>query len=465
VSADDAVEGAVAEAAMGTEMAVVRAMTGAHGLREIGVRSADVVLVDLDITDIAPRDLLATLASRYPGLPVLVVASTERLSEAVDLVRKGAADYLRKPIHTAELALALDRVASRLSADDVPPAAHSVDSSGFVGTSAPLRQVLRLVERAAKSQATVLVRGETGSGKELVARRIHELSARAGGPFLKVHCAALPEQLLESELFGYEKGAFTGAQARKPGRVELAEGGTLFLDEIGDITAATQVKLLRVLQDRKYERLGGSTTIDANVRFITATHRNLEEMASRGEFREDLYYRINVVSITVPPLREHATDVVELTRHFAAQACHDNGRPLVEFSDAALARLVAHSWPGNVRQLQNVVERLVVMTDVDLIGEEEVLEEVGRADGSRTERAMLAELSPDDLPAADPMADDSMSAEMSAVLLGDAIKKAERRALEKALRKAGGNRTTAARILGISRRTLYYKLEEHGLGQ
>jgi len=449
VSGDDAVEAAVLAAKAAPGIRVVRAPTGALGLHELGSEPADVVLIDLDVADIAPRELVATILNRYPGLPVLVVAAPERLPEAIELVRKGATDYLRKPVHEAELALAFERIATELEADDAPPPPSRLDAQGFVGRSPPQLEVLRLVERAAKSQATVLVRGETGSGKELVARRIHELSARSSRPFVKVHCAALPEQLLESELFGYEKGAFTGAQAQKPGRVELAEGGTLFLDEIGDITAATQVKLLRVLQDRKYERLGGSKTIDADVRFVTATHRNLEDMVSRGEFREDLYYRINVVSITVPPLRDHAADVPELVRHFAVLGCRENGRGPVEFTEGALARLGAHRWPGNVRQLQNVVERLVVMTDASVIDEPEVQVELGPLAG--TPKVVT------------PSAEPSMSVEASVVMLDDAVRKAERRALEKALRKAGGNRTTAARILGISRRTLYYKLDEYGL--
>jgi two-component system response regulator AtoC len=451
VSGDDAVEGALRAAKVRDDMRVVRARTGVEGLRELASRPADVVLVDLEIDDVAPRDLVSTLANRYPGLPVLVVATPARVAEAVDFVRRGAADYLRKPLHSAELALALEGVARAIAADDAPPPLRASDANDLVGRSPTFLEVLRLADRAAKSQATVLVRGETGTGKELVARRIHERSPRAAEPFIKVHCAALPDQLLESELFGYEKGAFTGAQTQKPGRVDLAEGGTLFLDEIGDITAATQVKLLRVLQDRKYERLGGSKTIDADVRFVTASHRNIEEMVARGQFREDLYYRINVVSITMPPLRQRADDVPELARHFAALACREHGRHPVDFTEAALSHLGKHRWPGNVRQLQNVVERLVVMTDDAVIGESEVLEELGPVGVGPK--------------GAEPLPEPSMSLEGSVALLGDAVRKAERKALEKALRKAGGNRTTAARILGISRRTLYYKLEEHGLAE
>jgi two-component system, NtrC family, response regulator AtoC len=308
-----------------------------------------------------------------------------------------------------------------------------------IGDSPAMRAVWAVVARTAPSQATVLIAGETGTGKGLVALRVHDLSARRAGPFIKVQGGALPEALLESELFGYEKGAFTGATARKLGRVELAEKGTLFLDEIGDISAATQVKLLRLLQDREYERLGSTRTLRADVRFVVATHRDLPAMVARGEFREDLYYRLNVVRITLPPLRARRQDVRALVQHFARIACHTNGLAPVHLTDSAVAVLEQQPWPGNVRQLQNLVERLVVLSDSTSIGSDVVRRELGQSGTS----------------VAPPR---QSSREMSVIDLKGAVSRAEQRQIHKALLKAKGNRVLAARLLGVSRRTLYYKL-------
>jgi two-component system response regulator AtoC len=280
---------------------------------------------------------------------------------------------------------------------------------------------------------------------------VHELSPRSAGPFVKVHCGALPDNLLESELFGYEKGAFTGATAKKPGRVELADGGTLFLDEIGDITPATQVKLLRLLQDREYERLGGTETLKGDVRFVAATHQDLEAMVRAGTFREDLFYRLNVVTLWVPPLRARPEDIEPLALHFCESVARANGRPNVSLDVGALERLKQQAWPGNVRQLQNFVERLVVLAAAPRISESDVTRELGRQSGA-IGFAEASGLAP------------QISLESSVMDLALALRKAERRAIDKALKSAGGNRNLAARLLGISRRSLYYKLQEHGLG-
>ncbi len=263
---------------------------------------------------------------------------------------------------------------------------------------------------------------------------------------MKLHCAGLPDTLLESELFGYEKGAFTGAVARKPGRVELAQGGTLFLDEIGDITPAMQVKLLRLLQEREFERLGGTQTLKVDVRFVAATHRPLEELVRAGTFREDLFYRLNVVPIWLPALRERPADVAPLARHFVREHASEHGKPGLQLSDAAIARLAAQPWPGNVRELQNFIERLVVLTETTEISAAEVERELQR-------RPALT-LVPGGLSAAAPA---------PAGTLDDSRRSAEKDALQDALRKAAGNRTLAARLLGVSRRTLYNKLDEYAL--
>jgi two-component system response regulator AtoC len=303
-----------------------------------------------------------------------------------------------------------------------------------------------MIQRSAATAATVLIRGETGTGKELVARAIHEQSARRAKPLVKLNCAALPETLLESELFGHEKGAFTGAVARKAGRVELAAGGTLFLDEIGDVPLSTQVKLLRLLQEREIERVGGVETIRVDLRFIAATHRPLEQMLEAGEFREDLFYRLNVIPIEVPPLRERRSDVSLLVRHFASALALSHQLPAPEVEPAALELLVAAPWPGNVRQLVNLIERLVVLAESPRILAVDVERELAR-EGNRSgnSRAKSAEA-------------------MGAMSLGQQKQELERSAVLEALATARNNRSLAARLLGISRRTLYNKLEELGLG-
>jgi DNA-binding NtrC family response regulator len=289
----------------------------------------------------------------------------------------------------------------------------------------------------------VLVRGETGTGKELVARAIHEQSARAKGPFVRLNCAALPDALLESELFGYEKGAFTGAANRKPGRVELASGGTLFLDEIGDVPLATQVKLLRVLQEREIERLGGSETIAVDVRFVAATHQKLEALVARGAFREDLFYRLNVIPLDVPPLRERREDIPALVAHFSRSAAEVNAHKAVSFAPDAVELLAQQPWPGNVRQLENMVERLVVLSDTANVTRAAVEREIERE--AARERSARG------------------SGDASSSGLDAQRREAEREAILDALTRAGNNRSLAARLLGVSRRTLYNKLEEMGI--
>jgi two-component system response regulator AtoC len=291
----------------------------------------------------------------------------------------------------------------------------------------------------------VLLRGESGTGKGLAARALHEESPRRSGPFVVIHCAALPETLLESELFGYEKGAFTGATTRKPGRVELGDGGTLFLDEIGDVPLAVQAKLLRVVQERTFERLGGGKTVRVDVRFVAATHRPLESMVEAGQFREDLFYRLNVVPLWLPPLRERPEDIEALARHFCAEYGTTSGRPDMTLEADAIALLRAQSWPGNVRQLQNLIERLTVLATRSSIGVTDVEHELG---AGRRSSALSSSTMPS---AGDPASLDARRRD------------AEREALVEALRRADDNRTVAARILGISRRTLYYKLKEHAL--
>ena len=316
-----------------------------------------------------------------------------------------------------------------------------------------MREVQDLIRRAARGTVTVLVRGESGTGKELAARAIHDNGPRRDAPFVKIHCAALPDTLIESELFGYEKGAFTGAASRKPGRVELAEGGTLFLDEIGDISPFIQVKLLRLLQEREFERLGSTQTMKSTSRIVAATHQPLEEMIKQRTFREDLFYRLNVLPIWIPPLRARLGDIDALATHFSRQFGAANGRGELPITPDALARLRQQAWPGNVRQLQNFIERLVVLSDGDRLTAADVERELARHSPVITAPAVAAAAG----------GDGAGADAAPAGTLEASRRDAEKDAIATALEKSGNNRSMAARLLGISRRGLYHKLAEHGL--
>ena len=342
-----------------------------------------------------------------------------------------------------------------------------------------MRQVYATLERAAQGTATVLVRGESGTGKELAARAIHDASPRCSKPFVKIDCASLPENLLESELFGYEKGAFTGATARKPGRAELADKGTLFLDEIGELTLPLQAKLLRLLQDRIIERLGGTKTIPLDVRVVAATHRDLESMVERQQFRLDLFYRLNVVPLWLPPLRARREDIDVLVEHFCRQLGRANGKPNITVDKDAVRALRGQRWPGNVRQLQNLIERLVVLSPGPVITEADVRGEVSRQVSFATQPGSAVGLAATALAAAPalrapaPINNEATTVDPAPVFeptvaqpvlpLDQEVRSAEKRALERALTVAKQNRSLAARLLGVSRSTLYSKLEEHGL--
>jgi len=410
-------------------------------------RPVDVVVAALDACG-AKLELIATVAERWPAVPVVVQASEAQLARAVDALKAGAADFILEPIVVEQVVYvvgkALASAARRTDDAPTPPGA-------ILGESRVIQQACSVLRRAAAGTSTVLVRGESGTGKELVARALHEQSPRAAGPFVKIDCASLPEALLESELFGYEKGAFTGAVGKKPGRVELAEGGTLFLDEIGELSATLQAKLLRLLQDRELERLGGTKTIRVDVRVVAATHRDLETMIERGQFRQDLFYRLNVVPLWLPPLRARRSDIDLLARHFVASFGAANGKPSMEIGPAALKVLRGQRWPGNVRQLQNVVERLVVLAESSTITEEAV-----RAELSQQVR-FVTQPNTTGLPAA-PVGAASVVGPLDAEM-----REAEKKALARALKHAGGNRTLAARLLGVSRSTFYEKFAEYGL--
>ncbi len=419
--------------------------SGEEALKLLEARPFDIVLSDVRMPGMDGMQLLDHVAARYPDLPIVLMTAHGSVALAVDAMKRGAADFVQKPFDKDEIGYVLTKAleASRAERQAVP--APLLEGTPFIGESPVMKGVFATIKKVAASPVTALIRGETGTGKELVARALHEQSPRKDEAFVRVHCAALPETLLESELFGYEKGAFTGATQRKPGRVELAHKGTLFLDEIGDVSPAVQVKLLRVLQERELERVGGTQTIRVDVRIIAATHRDLEAMIAAGTMREDLFYRLNVVPITIPPLRERADDAARLARHFVSAFASASARPGMKIEDDAVALLATQPWPGNVRQLQNFVERLVVLADDTTIRRADVereLERVPRAAGA----TVHAEAKP--------------SVELS---LDARRKETEKEALLRALTQAGNNRTRAARLLEVSRRTLYNKLREHGI--
>jgi two-component system, NtrC family, response regulator AtoC len=368
----------------------------------------------------------------------------------------GAIDYLPWPTNvetTRKLFYHLS-MRSRAStvASSLPPMASG---TGLLGSSPQLTAARDLLTRAAGGVTTVLVRGETGTGKDLAAHAIHTQSQRASGPFIKVHAPAVPDALLESELFGYERGAFTGAASRKPGRVELAEGGTLFLDEIGDISQVMQAKLLRLLQDREFERLGGTRTLRADIRVVAATHRDLEYLVASGSFREDLFYRLKVLTIWLPPLRARREDIAVIAQHYLDHFSNANGKR-VRLAPAAMSVLRAERWPGNVRQLVNFLERLVVLATMT---EGEPAHPSAPADAALQDPAPLIAPSRSQAPSTPT----GLHFSSAVRPLKDDLRAAELRAITKALHVAKGNRALAARLLGVSRRTLYTKLAEHGL--
>ena len=465
---------------------ISRAMTGAEAIERLESEPARVVVSELELPDTKGIDLLRALERLWPGLPVVMISRNASVADVMAALRAGASDFVQKPLNSEEIVFALNKaltVVAMRAEHPPPPSSH--ERAGIIGDSPTMRQVYATLERAAQGTATVLVRGESGTGKELAARAIHDASPRVGGPFVKIDCTSLPEHLLESELFGYEKGAFTGAVARKPGRAELADKGTLFLDEIGELSLPLQAKLLRLLQDRQIERLGGTKTIAVDVRVVAATHRDLESMVERQQFRLDLFYRLNVVPLWLPPLRARREDIDVLVEHFCKMLGRANGKPSIGIDRDAVKALRGQRWPGNVRQLQNFVERLVVLSNGPSITEADVRSELSRQVRFATQpgtalRVAPTELAPvtpppafkpkvDSAPPSDPTSVDERPPGLPTEIvqpvlpLDQEVRAAEKKALERALTVAKHNRSLAARLLGVSRSTLYAKLEEHGL--
>lgn len=416
---------------------VVAAASAEQALEIFRTQDFDVVLTDLRMGNLDGMDLLKAVKTFRPDVEVVIMTAFGTIEKAVEAMREGAYDFVQKPLKRPLVVRSVTRAAEKagLMAENRALRAQLEAMAGerkLIGASAAMRRVLDTVDQVAQASTTVLVLGESGTGKELVAREIHRRSDRVSGPFIAINCAAIPVTLLESELFGHERGAFTGAFARREGRFKLADGGTLFLDEIAELEPLMQAKLLRVLQEGEFERLGGTQTIKVNVRVIASTNKNLREMVRAGTFRDDLYYRLNVISMVLPPLRERVEDVPLLAQHFLSKFAERNRKDVRMISREATELMMAYDWPGNVRELENTIEHAVVLT---------------RGDTVRAE----------DLP--DLIASDSSVKQYLTIQLGTPLEEIEQQVIQQTLRITQNNKRLAAQLLGIATRTVYRKID------
>jgi DNA-binding NtrC family response regulator len=421
--------------------AVVPAASGEEGLGLFQKGPCDAVITDITMPGMSGLEVLTKVRQADQNVPVIIITAYGTIESAVSAMRQGAFDYITKPFNRDELRFTLERALKmrRLEKENVQLRAEVIDRyrfDGIVGNSERVREVIDLAGRVAPSDATVLVTGESGTGKELLARGIHYSSTRAGGPFVAVNCAAIPEHLIESELFGHVKGAFTGAVRDREGRFELADGGTLFLDEIGDLRIDLQAKILRALQERTIDRVGGEKQVDLDVRVIAATNKDLERKVQEGSFREDLYYRLSVVILQMPPLRDRKDDIPLLAEHFLKKF---SAGSTVRIAPDALALLISYGWPGNVRELENVIERASVLRRSETITREDLPEKLSRS--ATTASEVLLHLPEGGL----------------------SLEDLEKDLIVKALAKHKGNQTRAAEYLRITRPTLIYRMEKYGL--
>jgi len=427
------------------------AATGKEALEKVRTEDVDIVLTDLKMPGMDGDELLRSIRKDFPSLPVVIMTAFGTVRSAVEAMKAGAHDYILKPFDNEELRLTLERAAKyyRLVKDNEAMKRELVNRyhpDNIIGSSEAIRHVLELVDRVAPTRATILIQGDSGTGKELVARAIHYRSPRASGPFVAINCAALTESLLESELFGHVRGAFTGADRSHRGKFEEADGGTLFLDEIGETTNNFQTKLLRVLQEGEIIRVGGTETAKVNVRVLAATNRDLDALARQGKFREDLLYRLRVVPIRIPPLRERREDIPELARFFAMRAAQENGLNYKPLSDAAIEQLTHCDWRGNVRELENTIERAVILSHGEEIGTDDIWLPLDRDVAT---------------PAARPA--ENLDADIENLPLNEYIDEMTRRHLLRCLEQAGWRKQDAAEALGIDRATLYRKIKRYGL--
>ncbi|HEX7067653.1 MAG TPA: sigma-54 dependent transcriptional regulator [Candidatus Limnocylindria bacterium] len=459
------------------------AKTGAEALEAVAKDLPDLVMMDVKLPDQDGLGVLKTLKREHPELEVIVMTAFGGSSTAIKAMEQGAYDYVTKPFEIDDLLATLKRVfehadmSSEVSALRLELGKSAAERERIVGSSKPMLEVFKLIGKVASSDATVLITGESGTGKELVAEALHKASKRNPHPLVKVSCAALPETLLETELFGHEKGSFTGAMTMRKGRFETANKGTIFLDEIGEMTLATQTKLLRILQEREFERIGSNVPIKIDIRVITATNRNLAEEVDKGRFREDLYYRLNVIHIDMPPLRDRKEDIPLLVEHFLVKYRHAPGEIPTTISEDALNRLVEYDWPGNVRELENAIERAVVLSRGNPITADHLPFSNSREARDRRALAQRRSRLDDEEARLDDRrsaleADEAEAAAADGAGNGDGngtgsfkdrVSSLERQLIKEALDRAGGNRTKAAEDLGIYRRLLYAKIKEYGL--
>ncbi len=422
---------------------ILLAGDGKEGLEVVNSSDIDLVVSDLKMPKMSGEELLKKITASYPTVPVIILTGHGTIESAVNAMRDGAFDFLTKPVNLDRLSLLVRRALSnrqlvlqhRELQDEIDKLSKRNRFSSIIGKSAPMRKVLDIVEQVAGTKASVLITGESGVGKELIADAIHNLSMRKEKKMVEVHCAALAESLLESELFGHEKGSFTGAIARKRGRFEVSDGGTIFLDEIGEISPQVQVKLLRVLQEKKFERVGGEETIEVDIRILSATNKNLKEETEKGNFREDLFYRLNVVNIHVPPLRERKEDIELLAAAFIKEFSEENGKEIQGIDQKARLALYNYNWPGNIRELRNCLESAVVMCKGSIITINDMPSSVGS--GSDMDSIKIS--------------------------IGSSMEKAEKEIIKATLFHENGNKTRTAEILGIGRKTLHRKLNEYSL--
>ena len=448
------------------------AKTAAEATTQIAKQRPDLVMMDVKLPDQDGLDLLRQIKREHPELDIIVMTAFGGSSSAIKAMENGAYDYVTKPFEVDDLLATLRRVfehhdmTSEVSALRLELGKSAADREKIVGSSKPMMEVYKLIGKVAPSEATVLISGESGTGKELVAEALHRASKRNPHPLIKVSCAALPETLLETELFGHEKGSFTGAMTMRKGRFEGADKGTIFLDEIGEMTLGTQTKLLRILQEREFERIGSNTPIKVDIRVITATNRDLAEEVEAGNFREDLYYRLNVIHVEMPPLRDRMEDIPQLVEHFLAKYRWKPDAIPTAISEEAVARLMEHDWPGNVRELENAIERAVVLSRGQTIMPRSPPPQRGRggcrrnpgtrpevvsqADGADASEAVRGEAGPNGTNGAH----GTFKSEVESL---------EKRLIAEALERNHGNRSKAAEELGIYRRLLYAKMREYGL--
>jgi len=421
---------------------VIQASDGKEALTAVEEQHPDLMVLDHKMPSPDGMEVLRKIRAKGETFPVIMLTAHGNVATAVEAMKAGATEYLTKPFDLGELKLSIDKAIriSELSAEVErlrEELERDWDIEGFIAADPRMIEILMTVEKVAPTNATVMIYGESGTGKELIARAIHRLSPRATKPFVEVHAGALPETLLESELFGYEKGAFTGAVTGKPGRFELANGGTLFLDEVGDISLGVQVKLLRVLQERRFERLGGTRSIDVDVRVVAATNRDLQQLIADGSFREDLFYRLNVVPITLPPLRQRVGDIPRLVAHFLDK--YKAGDKTI--TNEAMEALAAYPWPGNIRELENAIERIVILASGQELGIEDLPSEVRAGIAPGASRTHLFELPEEGLD----------------------LEEVEMDLMRQAMERSGGSAMKASKLVGLTPKTLEARMHRLGL--